>query len=82
MPPDREELVSDAEPVESSAAEPRLAPPSLKVTVPVGVPAPGATALTVAVNVTARLRFEGLPDELSDVVVGALLTVIPVTEEF
>src|SRR5437588_11918452 len=31
---------------------PMLTPPSENVTVPVGVPVPGATALTVAVNVT------------------------------
>jgi hypothetical protein len=37
-----------------SVAVPIVAPPSLKVTCPpVGVPAPGATAVTVAVNVTA-----------------------------
>ncbi len=36
-----------------NVAEPRLVVPSKKVTVPVGVPAPGVVALTVAVNVTA-----------------------------
>jgi len=35
-----------------SVPVPRTVVPSLKVTVPVGVPAPGATALTVAVKVT------------------------------
>jgi hypothetical protein len=31
---------------------PRLPPPSLKVTLPVGTPDPGATGLTVATRVT------------------------------
>src|SRR6266704_2838766 len=50
--------------------------PSLKVTVPVGVPLPGATALTVAVNVTELLTTEGLSDEVTVFVVLALLTVM------
>ena len=33
-------------------AEPRLLPPSLNCTVPVGLPEPGAFTLIVAVNVT------------------------------
>lgn len=50
-------------------------PPSLKATVPGGVPEPGATALTVAVKVTEVPRIEGLAEELSPVVVSALFTV-------
>src|SRR5947199_9392473 len=50
--------------------------PSLKVTVPVGLPLPGATALTVAVNVTESLTTEGLSDEVTVFVELALLTVI------
>ena len=49
--------------------------PSLKVTVPVGVPLPGETAPTVAVNVTELLTTEGLSDEVSVFVVVALATV-------
>src|SRR5260221_165198 len=49
--------------------------PSLNVTVPVGVPLPGATALTVAVNVTELLTTEGLSDEVSVLVQLALATV-------
>src|SRR5947209_4852072 len=49
--------------------------PSLKVTVPVGVPLPGATALTVAVNVTEVLTTEGLSDEVTVFVVLGLMTV-------
>ena len=37
---------------ELRVAVPKVAAPSRKVTVPVGVPDPGATALTVAVKVT------------------------------
>jgi len=52
-----------------------LAPPLLKVTVPVGMPAPGALAVTTAVNVTGWLYTDGLAEELKTVVVAALLTV-------
>ena len=54
---------------------PNVAAPSLNVTVPVGVPAPGATAATVAVNVTDWPNTEGLADEVSEVVVLAMVTV-------
>ena len=53
----------------------RVFVPSLNVSVPVGVPAPGATAATVAVNVTDCPRFEGLRDEVTVVVVPSLFTV-------
>jgi hypothetical protein len=43
----------------------------LNVTVPVGVPLPGATALTVAVNMTDWPTVEGLADEVTVVVVLA-----------
>src|SRR5205823_4446403 len=49
--------------------------PSLKVTVPVGVPAPGLFAVTVAVNVTACPDSDGLAEELTTVVVPAFFTV-------
>ena len=55
--------------------------PSLKVTVPVGVPVPGAVAITVAVKVTACPKTEGLTDELTAVVVLALLTVCVKVDE-
>ena len=38
----------------------RVAAPSLNVTVPVGVPAPGATAATVAVKVSDWPKTDGL----------------------
>jgi hypothetical protein len=49
--------------------------PSLKVTVPVGVPLPGGTAVTVAVNVTVWPDTEGLDDELSAVLLASVFTV-------
>src|SRR5712691_7427873 len=52
-----------------------LAPPSRKVTVPVGVPLPGGFAVTVAVKVTLWPTTEGLTDEPSEVVVGSWFTV-------
>ena len=49
--------------------------PSLKVTVPVGVPLPGAVALTVAVMITCWPKTDGLSEETSVVEVLALLFV-------
>ena len=52
-----------------------VGPPLMtKVTVPVGVPAPGATGATVAVNVTGWPNADGSGDEVTVVVVEALLT--------
>src|SRR6266705_1980146 len=50
-------------------------PSTEKVTVPVGVPAPGATALTVFVKITAWPNTEGLVEEVSDDVASAWFTV-------
>ena len=44
-------------------SEPRLLPPSLNCTVPVGVPEPGGTAKTVAVKVTGWPNTEGFADD-------------------
>src|ERR1019366_3141171 len=49
-------------------------PPSRNVTDPVGVPPPGATGETVAVKVTDWPKTEGFTDEVTAVVVLALLT--------
>jgi hypothetical protein len=49
--------------------------PSRNVTVPEGLPAPGATTATVAVKVTLCPKTDGLADEARLVVVLALLTV-------
>ena len=46
-----------------SAPVPKVVAPSLKVTVPVGVPAPGADAVTVAVKVTDCPKTDGLAEE-------------------
>ena len=48
--------------------------PSVKVTVPVGVPVPGATATTVAVKVTVWANTDGLGEELTVVLLEALFT--------
>src|SRR5438094_6081051 len=54
---------------------PKVTPPSWKLTVPVGVPAPGAVAFTVAVKVTDCPNTDGFADELRLVDVAAWLTV-------
>ena len=54
---------------------PSVVAPSRKVTVPDGLPAPGATTATVAVKVTLCPKVDGLSDEATVVVVLALLTV-------
>jgi hypothetical protein len=51
FPADNAEVEKVALP-ETSVLLPMKTPPSRNVTVPVGVPGAGATALTVAVNVT------------------------------
>lgn len=49
--------------------------PFLKTTEPVGVPPPGATAATVAVNFTNCPNTDGFSDDVRLVVLAALLTV-------
>jgi len=49
-------------------------PLSRKVTVPVGVPAPGAEAVMVAVKVTDWPKTEGFTEEMTAVVELSLLT--------
>src|SRR5262245_60451835 len=68
-------VVSVALPPVPTATVPRITFPSLKVTVPVGVPRPGATAATVAVKVTAWPVTAGLTDDRRVSVVAAGLTV-------
>ena len=50
---------------------PSVVPPSLKVTLPVGVPLPGAAAVTVAVKVTDWPKTEGFADDVTAVVLPA-----------
>ena len=64
-----------------SVPVPSVVAPSLKVTVPVGVPAPGAVAATVAVKVTACPNTDGLAEEESAVVVLAMFTVCVSAED-
>jgi hypothetical protein len=45
--------------------------------VPVGVPAPGAAAATVAVRVTLLPHADGLSEDVTTVVLPALATVCP-----
>lgn len=56
---------------------PIVLPPSLNVTVPEGMPEPGALAVTVAVNVTDWPKTVGMPDVTTTVVVLSWLTVWP-----
>ena len=58
-----------------SVTVPKVVEPSMNVAVPVGVPLPGETGLTVAVNVTAWPDVDGLAEETTLVVVLACLTV-------
>ena len=68
------EVVHVAVPLLSSAGGPSVQVTGLpllseKATVPVGVPAPGATAATVVVNVTGWPKTDGLSDEEETTVV-------------
>jgi hypothetical protein len=54
---------------------PTVVPPSENVTVPVGVPAAGAVAVTIAVYITGCPDTEGSTDDVSIVVVVPWLTV-------
>ncbi len=81
MPTARAEVVNVATPP-LSVPVPMGLPPSRNVTVPVGVPAPGATAETVAVKVTDWPKTDGWTDEVTVVAVFALLTTcgLPVSD--
>ena len=81
MPTVKAEVVNVAMPP-LSVPVPMGLPPSRNVTVPVGVPAPGATAETVAVNVTDWPNTDGFTDEITAVVVSAFTTVRGAVEVF
>src|SRR6516165_3610454 len=74
-------VVNVALPPVPTATVPRITFPSLKVTVPVGVPAPGATAASLAVKVTAWPVTAGLTDDPRVSVVAAGLTVTAAAAE-
>ena len=56
--------------------------PSLKVTVPVGIPLPGAFAVTFAVKVTLFPKLDGFKEDEREVVVGSLTTTCVIAVEF
>jgi len=68
------EVVNVAMPPDSVPV-PSVVAPSRKVTVPDGLPAPGATTATVAVKVTLCPTVDGFTDDVRLVLVLALLTV-------
>jgi hypothetical protein len=74
VPTDSADVVKGALPP-ASVAVPSVVEPTLKVTVPVGVPEAGPTALTVAVKTTTCPKTDGFADELTDVVVPPWFTV-------
>ena len=61
-------------PPESATGDPELLPSITNWTVPIRVPEPGATALTVAVNVTDWPKTDELAEEVTVVVVEAWFT--------
>ena len=63
-------MLNVADPEVFRVPVPICVPPSLKVTVPVGVPVPDA-GVTVTVNVTLWPKVMLADDEVSDVVVAA-----------
>jgi len=62
-------------------AEPKLTPSTLNCTLPVGVAVLGDTSLTVAVKVTDWPKTDGLPEEVTAVVVAAWFTVWVIADE-
>jgi len=67
-------------PADRATAVQIVVAPSLKSTVPVGVPAPGALAFTVAVKVTDWPNTDGFAEELKLVALLALLTTCDTAE--
>jgi hypothetical protein len=80
VPTVRDEVVKVALP-ELKLAVPSVVEPSRNVTVPVGVPEPGATALTVAVNVTDWPNTDALTDDVTVVELESLATVCVIAAE-
>src|SRR5436190_3258483 len=82
LPTVKAEVAQVADPAASACA---LQPvielaPSLKSTVPLGVPAPGAVAVTVAVKVTDWPNTDGFAEDVTAVVVEAWLTTCDTAE--
>lgn len=74
LPTASADVVNVATPEPFNVPVPMELPPSRKLTVPLGVPAPGDAAETVAVNVTDWPKTEGLTDDVTAVVVLSLFT--------
>ena len=80
MPTARADVEKVALPPESVAL-PMETPASRNVTVPVGVPTAGATALTVAVKVTAWPNSDGFTELVTAVVLVPVATVCVIAAE-
>lgn len=76
----RAEIVKDACPL-TRLAVPRLVSPSRNVTVPVGMPDPGAVALTVAVAITGWPKIPGFGDAFTATVGTSRFTICVNGEE-
>lgn len=61
-------------PLGSTGAEPSTVAPSVKVTVPLGMPLPGAATVTVAAKVTGSPAADGLGELMRTVLVAAATT--------
>src|SRR5947208_16114853 len=62
-------------PPESVTVPSKLVPSIVNCTVPLGVPKPGGTALTAAVQVTGLSKYDGFDEEMSAMLAPALLIV-------
>jgi hypothetical protein len=80
VPTANERVVNVALPPESVAV-PNVVAPSKNVTVPVGVPVPGAAALTVAMNTTDWPNTDGFTDEVTVVELLSLFTVWVIADD-
>jgi hypothetical protein len=67
VPTESGDVVNVADPPVKVTGAPRFTPPSVNCTLPVAVPDPGATAETVAVNVTAWPKTAGFVSEVTAV---------------
>ena len=79
--PTESELVVKVAVPDERAEEPRLWPPSLKVTEPVGVPLPEPLALTWAVRVTVWPKTDEAGEGVSATALEALPTVVTMAVE-
>jgi hypothetical protein len=75
LPTAKADVVNVALPVESTVTVARMTLPSMNATVPGGIPELGATALTMAVNVTDWPTTDELAELVKVVLVVAVLTV-------